>query len=231
MNLLMLLDYRPLLLSFEVAFLAGILALGLGTSCAWILARMSFPGKELCDVVLTLPLVLPPTVLGYYLLVMIGNRSPIGIFWERMVGSPLVFTPAAAVLAAFVSALPLVVKSARAALEAVDTTAENAARLLGASEWRVLVTITLPLAWRGLAAAGTLAFARALGDFGATLMVAGNLPGETQTAALAIYDSVAAGRNQDALWLSGIMSLVAALLLYSVNQLTAQRSKNFRFVG
>ncbi len=217
--------FHPLFLSFEVALAASALALAVGATFAWGLAKLRFPGKEWCDVLLTLPLVLPPTVLGYYLLVVIGNRSVIGRVWENCFGNPLVFTPTAAVLAAFMSALPLVVKSARSALEAVETEAENAARLLGASEWRVARTITLPLAWRGLAAAGTLAFARALGDFGATLMVAGNLPGKTQTAALAIYDAVAAGRDSEALMLSGVMSVVAAVLLYGVNRLTAAHHK------
>ncbi|MBX7222433.1 MAG: molybdate ABC transporter permease subunit [Blastocatellia bacterium] len=216
-------DLSPLVLSLEVALCAGLLALGLGTLCAWVLARVRFWGREWCDVALTLPLVLPPTVLGYYLLVLLGRQSLLGRAWESIFGKPLVFTLTAAILAAFVSALPLVIRTARAALEAVDPTTENAARLLGASEWRVARTITLPLAWRGLAAAGTLAFARALGDFGATLMVAGNLPGETQTAALAIYDAVAAGRDREAIILSGILSLVAAVLLYGVNRLTAQR--------
>ncbi len=168
---------HPLVLSFEVAAAAAALALAFGSACAWLLAKRPFPGRELCDVFLTLPLVLPPTVLGYYLLVLIGRNSPVGQVWERFFGAPLVFTPAAAVLAAFVSALPLVVKTARSAIESVDPTLENAARLLGASEFRVACSITLPLAWRGLAAGGGLAFARALGDFGATLMVAGNLPG------------------------------------------------------
>ncbi|HMV99751.1 MAG TPA: ABC transporter permease subunit, partial [Acidobacteriota bacterium] len=144
--------FHPLFLSFEVALAASTLALAVGATFAWILAKLRFPGKEWCDVLLTLPLVLPPTVLGYYLLVVIGNRSVIGRAWESCFGNPLVFTPTAAVLAAFMSALPLVVKSARSALEAVETEAENAARLLGASEWRVARTITLPLAWRGLAA-------------------------------------------------------------------------------
>jgi molybdate transport system permease protein len=213
---------NPLLLSLEIALLAGGLALAIGTGCAWTLAKARFPGREAVDIALTLPLVLPPTVLGYFLLVAIGNRSPIGRVWEAAFGSPLVFTRTAATLAAFVSALPLVVKTARAALEKTDADAENAARLLGASEWRVFRTVTLPLAWRGVAAGAALGFARALGDFGATLMVAGNIPGETQTAALAIYDAVIAGRERDALTLAGALSLAAAVTLYLVNRLSAE---------
>lgn len=211
---------HPLLLSFEIALVAAAFALAGGVAAGWLLAKRRFPGREVCDTLLTLPLVLPPTVLGYYLLTIIGNRSPVGRAWEALFGGPLVFTKTAAMLAAFLTALPLVVKTARAAIAEVDATAENAARLLGASEWRVARTITLPLAWRGLVAAGALAFARALGDFGATLMVAGNIPGETRTAALAIYDAVAAGRDRDALILSGALSVTAAVLLYLVNRLT-----------
>jgi molybdate transport system permease protein len=215
---------HPLLLSFEIAIVAAFFALSGGVAAGWVLAKRQFPGRELCDTLLTLPLVLPPTVLGYYLLTVIGNRSPVGRLWESLFGGPLVFTRTAAVLAAFLTALPLVVKTARAAIAEVDGTAEDAARLLGASEWRVARTITFPLAWRGIAAAGALAFARALGDFGATLMVAGNIPGETRTAALAIYDAVSAGRDRDALVLAGTLSVVAAVVLYGVNRLTNGRN-------
>ena len=158
-----------------------------------------FWGKESLDAAITLPLVLPPTVLGYYLLVVLGQRSFLGRAHEWFWGSPLTFTPAAAVVAATIHALPLMVKSVRAAFEALDQRIEDAARTLGASELRVFFTVTLPLARRSIQAATALAFARALGDFGVTLMIAGNIPGKTQTASVAIYDAVQAGREQDAL--------------------------------
>src|SRR5215472_10652233 len=145
-------DWFPLWLSFQVTGAATAVALVVGVSIAWLLARRQFPGKEWLDAVVALPLVLPPTVLGYYLLVLLGQRSPIGRAWEAIFGFPLTFTPQAAVIAAAIHALPLMVKSARAAIEDVDGSVENAARLLGANEWRVFFTVTLPLAARSIAA-------------------------------------------------------------------------------
>jgi molybdate transport system permease protein len=174
-------DWFPVRLSFEVATAATLVALVLGVAIAWALARWRLPGKEWLDAVITLPLVLPPTVLGYYLLVLLGQGSPVGRFFAEILGVPLTFTVTAAVIAATIHALPLMVKSVRAAFEAVDPTLEQAARLLGSSEWRVFWAVTLPLARRGVLAATVLAFARALGDFGVTIMIAGNIPGRTQT--------------------------------------------------
>src|SRR5580658_8136092 len=183
-------DWFPLWLSLRVAVVSTAVALGLGLWLAYILANREFRGKEVLDAVITLPLVLPPTVLGYYLLVLIGRASPLGKVWETIFGSPLVFTRKAAVVAALLHSLPLLVKSARAALESVDRNYERAARTMGASEWKLFWRVTLPLAWRTILAATALAFARALGDFGVTLMVAGNIPGQTQTISVAIYDAV-----------------------------------------
>src|SRR5262249_40075853 len=166
-----------------------------GLWLAYVLANRQFKGKEALDAAVTLPLVLPPTVLGYYLLVLIGRASPLGKLWEGVFGSPLVFTWKAAVIAALLHSLPLLVKPARAALESVDRNYERAARNLGASEWKLFWRVTLPLARRSIIAASALAFARSLGDFGVTLMVAGNIPGRTQTAAVAIYDAYEAGNN------------------------------------
>jgi molybdate transport system permease protein len=202
-----------------VAALATLLALGLGLSSGWALARYRFRGRELLDALLTLPLVLPPTVLGYYLLVLLGQRSPLGRAFEAVFGFRLIFTWQAAVVAATIHALPLVVRSSRAAFEGVARPLEQAARSLGSTGWEVFRRVTLPLAWRGVLAAGTLAFARALGDFGATLMVAGNIPGRTQTAAIAIYDAVEAGRDNEALLLVVILSALATILLYAANRL------------
>src|SRR5258707_5947621 len=183
-------DWFPLWLSLRVALVSTALAFAGGLWIAYLLANREFRGKDVLDAAVTLPLVLPPTVLGYYLLVLIGRASPLGKLWESIFGSPLVFTWKAAVIAALLHALPLLVKSARAALESVDRSYERAARNLGASEWKLFWRVTMPLAWRSILAATVLAFARSLGDFGVTLMVAGNIPGRTQTVAVAIYPAV-----------------------------------------
>lgn len=216
-------DWFPIQLSFQVSALATAIALVFGVSLAWVLARRRFWGKEWLDAAVTLPLVLPPTVLGYYLLVVLGQRSFLGRAHEWFWGSPLTFTPAAAVVAATIHALPLMVKSVKATFEALDQRIEDAARTLGASELRVFVTVTLPLARRSIEAASALAFARALGDFGVTLMIAGNIPGKTQTASVAIYDAVQAGREQDALVLVLIVSALALAFLYTTNKLSSTR--------
>src|SRR5216684_7727331 len=171
-------NWFPLWLSLRVAAMATLVSLALGLWIAYLLANRRFRGKELLDALVTLPLVLPPTVLGYYLLVVLGRSSPLGHVYEWAFGGPLVFTWQAAVVASTLHAIPLLVKSARAAFESVDRSYERAARNLGASEWRVFWRVTLPLARRSILAAAVLAFARSLGDFGATLMIAGNIPGK-----------------------------------------------------
>ncbi|MGH9559643.1 MAG: molybdate ABC transporter permease subunit [Bryobacteraceae bacterium] len=212
-------DWFPLWLSLRVAAISTAIALGAGLWIAYLLANRSFRGKDALDAAVTLPLVLPPTVLGYYLLVMIGRASPFGKAWEATFGSPLVFTWKAAVVAALIHSLPLLIKSARAAFESVDRSLERAARNLGASEWKLFWRVTLPLAWRSIFAALTLAFARSLGDFGITLMVAGNIPGRTQTLAIAIYDAVEAGRGNVALILAIVISGIALAILWVANRL------------
>lgn len=214
-------DWFPLWLSLRVAFISTALSLAAGLWIAYILANRNFRGKEALDAAVTLPLVLPPTVLGYYLLVVLGHASPIGKLWEAVFGSPLVFTWKAAVVAALIHSLPLLVKSARAALESVDRSCERAARTLGASEWRLFWRVTLPLAQRSILAATALAFARSLGEFGATLMVAGSIPGKTQTMAVAIYDAVEAGNGKLALTLVLVISGVALVILSLANRLEA----------
>jgi molybdate transport system permease protein len=216
-------DWFPLWLSLRVAALSTLFSLLLGLWLAYLLANREFRGKELLDAAATLPLVLPPTVLGYYLLVVLGRESALGKLYESVVGHPLVFTWQAAVVAATVHAFPLLVKTARAALESVDRSYEKAARTLGASEWRVFWRVTLPLARRSIFAATVLAFARALGDFGATLMVAGNIPGRTQTAAVAIYDAVESGNTLLAGTLVLIISVVAMAIVYGANRLEHKR--------
>src|SRR5271155_70970 len=213
-------DWFPLWLSLRVAAISTALALAVGLWLAWILANREFRGKEVLDAAVTLPLVLPPTVLGYYLLVLIGRASPLGKLWEGVFGSPLVFTWKAAVVAALLHSVPLLVKSARAAFESIDHCYERAARTLGASELRLFWRVTLPLARRSIFAAAALAFARSLGDFGVTLMIAGNIPGRTQTVAIAIFDAVDAGNGAVARVLVLIVSAVALVILSLANRLT-----------
>ena len=209
----------PLLLTLKVAILATVGALLVGIILAWLMTRYSFVGRDLVDVVLTLPLVMPPTVLGYYLLIMVGRKGPIGAWLQESFGISLIFSWQGAVLAAMVASLPLVFKSARTAFASVEQNCEDAARTLGASELAVFCRISLPLAWRGLLAGSMLAFARAMGEFGATLMVAGNMPGRTQTLSMAVYDAVQAGDDGLAHTLVLITSLVSAMILYGSGKL------------
>lgn len=208
----MAIDWFPLTLSLRVAALSTLASLVIGLAIAYWLANREFRGRELADAAITLPLVLPPTVLGYYVLVLIGRETILGRAYEAVFGSPLVFTWQAAVVAAFLHSAPLLIKSARAALESVDHTYERAARSLGASELRLFVRVTLPLAWRSILAAAALCFARSMGDFGATLMVAGNIPGQTQTVAVAIYDAVESGNGS----LARILVLVVSVLILAI---------------
>jgi len=216
----MAIDWFPLWLSLRVAVISTAAALVMGLWLAWTLANREFRGKEILDAAVTLPLVLPPTVLGYYLLVLLGRNSPVGQLYEWLFGGPLVFTWQAAVVAALFHSTPLLVKSARAAFESVDRSYERAARNLGASEMRLFLRVTLPLTRRTILAAAALAFARSLGDFGVTLMIAGNIPGRTQTVAIAIYDAVEAGKGNVALVLVLILSGVSLLVLSVANRLT-----------
>ena len=183
-------DWQTLLLTLKIASLATLYALLLGVALAWVFARFRFIGRDMLDAMLTLPMVLPPTVLGYYLLVVFGRRGALGQWLYETFGIQLVFTWKGAVIAATVVAFPLVFKSARAAFEDVEKSMEQAARLLGSREFGVFFRVSLPLAMRGIVAGMLLAFARAMGEFGATLMVAGNLPGRTQTLSMAVYDAV-----------------------------------------
>lgn len=215
-------DWFPLWLSLRVAAVATILVLTLGTLLAYLLSHKEFRGKHLLDTAVTLPLVLPPTVLGYYLLVVIGRSSPFGHLYESLVGHPLVFTWQAAVIAAFLHSAPIYVKAAKAVIESVDYRYEWAARSLGASEWRTFWRITLPLARRGLISLATLSFARSLGDFGATIMVAGNIPGRTQTLSVAIYDAVESGNGLLARILVLVVSFTAIALLWPAAYLSRE---------
>lgn len=220
-------SWEPIVLSLRVAVTATAIAGVLGVALAFVLARHRFPGRELIDVLVTAPMVLPPTVLGYYLLALFGRTSWLGRSYEAITGESIAFTPLAAVLAATVAALPFVLKAARVALEEVDPLLVAAAQTLGASAFRTFLRVQLPLAKRGIAAGLALGFARSLGEFGITLMVAGNLPGLTQTGALAIYDAVQADRDADALGLVLIMTALAVTILYLVNRLSGRRVHGF----
>lgn len=213
----------PLLLTLKVAGWATLLAAVAGTAAAYGLSRWRWPGRDLLDAVLTLPLVLPPTVLGYYLLVLLGRR---GVLGEKLaaLGIELVFTWQGAVIAASVVAFPLMFKSARAAFENVDPQLESAARVLGVREAGVFFRVTLPLAARGIVAGVLLAFARALGEFGATLMIAGNLPGRTQTLSVAIYEAVQAGDDATANFLVLVTSITCIVVLLAAGRLVPIRS-------
>lgn len=213
----------PLLLTLKVAGWATAIALVLGTALGLLLARGRFPGRDLLDALLTLPMVMPPTVLGYYLLVLLGRRGPLGGWLQAHLGVQLIFTWQGAAVAAAVVALPLVVKAARAAFEQVDPQLEQAARVLGLGEAGVFFRVTLPLAWRGILAGVLLAFARASGEFGATLMVAGSIPGQTQTLSLAVYDAVQAGRDDVANFLVGIVSATCVAVLLAAGRLAPGR--------
>lgn len=207
-------DWFPLWLSLRVAGLATLFVLSAGTLMAYVLSHKDFRGKSLLDSLITLPLVLPPTVLGYYLLVLLSRSSPVGHIYEEVLGQPLVFTWQAAVVAACLHSAPIYIKAARAVLEDVDYRYEWAAQSLGASEWRTFWRVTLPLARRGLGSLASLSFARSLGDFGVTIMVAGNIPGKTQTLSTAIYDAVESGNGHLARVLVLVVSLVALALLW-----------------
>lgn len=213
----------PLLLSLKVAGWATALNLVFGVAAAFGLSRWRCGARDVIDSLLMLPLVLPPTVLGYYLLVLLGRRGVIGAWLDRF-GIQLVFTWQGAVIAATVVAFPLVLKSARAAFESVDPQLERAARTLGIGETAVFFRVSLPLAARGILAGGLLAFARALGEFGATLMIAGNLPGRTQTLSVAVYSAVQAGDDSTANLLVIVTSVTCVVILLLAGRLVPQHT-------
>jgi molybdate transport system permease protein len=216
-------DWFPLWLSLRVSAIATLLAVVFGVALAYLLAKWQSRWTSVVEAVFTLPIVLPPTVLGYYLLTLLGTRSTLGRTWESLFGAPLVFTQSGAVVAATVSALPFVIRAARAAISNVDPRVEQAARVVGMSEWKVARVVTLPLAARGIGAGVALGFARALGDFGATVMVAGNIPGQTQTLPVAVYDAVQAGDEATARTGSLVLGGIAVVVLIFVTQVFARR--------
>lgn len=206
-------------LSLLVAGLATVVVALLGTWAGWLLARRRFPGREWLDALLNLPLVLPPTVTGYYLIVLLGRRGLLGQPLYEMTGWSLPFTWIACAIAAAVMAFPLMVRASRVAFEGLDPRHELAAASLGRGRWTIFFYIVLPLARRGLAAGVVLSFARALGEFGATLMLAGNVPGRTQTLPLAIYEAMMTGEDRAALALSLILTAVSVVVIVSAGRL------------
>ncbi|MGO9379437.1 MAG: molybdate ABC transporter permease subunit [Dissulfurispiraceae bacterium] len=202
----------------QVATVSTLFIVIIGVPIAYLLARKNFHGKELLDIVLTLPLVLPPTVTGYYLIIAFGRNGFIGRYLYEWAGWSIMFTWYAAVLASFVVALPLMIRTGRAALESVDTNLVNAAYTLGHSELETALKVTLPLAKRGLLAGVVLSFARALGEFGATLMIAGNIPGRTDTMPLAIYSLAGSGDWGKATAMVIMLTLTAGIFLYLANR-------------
>jgi len=211
-------------LSVRVAFVATLLNALLGIPLAYVLARKRFVGRSALDVVVMLPLVLPPTVTGYYLIALLGRRGWLGAPLYALTGWTVAFTWYAAVIAATVMALPLLVRTARAAIESVDRDLERAAFTLGRPEWRTALEVTLPLARKGILAGLVLAFARALGEFGATLMLAGNIPGRTTTIPLLIYTAVQTGETSDALVLVAALTAISCAVLIFSNRLGAAAS-------
>ncbi|MFQ6058501.1 MAG: molybdate ABC transporter permease subunit [Anaerolineae bacterium] len=207
-------NLHPLYLSLQVAAVATAIVFVIGLALALLFARRDFPGKSALETVVSLPLILPPSVVGYYLLLLLGRRGPL----VRFFSVHIVFTWLAAVVASSVVALPLMVRASQAAIESVDPNVERAARTLGSPEWQVILDVTLPLARRGILAGLILAFARSLGEFGATLMVAGNIPGRTQTMPLAIYAAVQTNKMAEANLLVLIMTLVSFAVLWAVNR-------------
>jgi molybdate transport system permease protein len=207
-------------LSLLVVSLATVLVAVVGTSLGFLLAKRQFRAKELCDAVLTLPMVLPPTVTGYYLIVLLGKRGLLGRYLYELTGWTPAFTWQGVVVAASVMALPIMVKSARAALESVDARYEMVSFSLGKGGFETFFRVTLPLALRGLLAGIVLSFARALGEFGATLMLAGNIPGKTQTMPLAIFEAFITGEDREAHVLALILTSTSITTIYLTNILT-----------
>lgn len=216
-------DWFPLTLSLKVAFCATVFALVVGVALGLLLSRQRFPGRGLLEAICMLPLVLPPTVVGYAILVLAGRRSALGSWLYEHFDYTIIFSWHGAVVASAIVALPLVLKSAIAAFNAVDTTLEAAATTLGQSRFSVFVRVTLPLAWPGILAGTLLAFARAMGEFGASLMVAGSIPGRTETLSMAIYNASQAGNDQLALTLVILTSVISVAVLVLSNRFLSPR--------
>jgi molybdate transport system permease protein len=214
--------WHLVIFSAEMAALSTILIIPLGLFCAWLLSHYEWRGKAILETVIALPIVLPPVATGLLLLKFFGRNGPVGGFLERL-GLEVVFTWKAVVIAMAVMSFPLLVRSLRTAFEEINPRLEQVAQTLGARPWRIFWTITLPLAWRGFVAGLLLAFARALGEFGATIMVAGNIPGETQTLSLAIFQAIQLGKDDRAYAFAGVSAVLAFGALLISEHLTRKK--------
>jgi molybdate transport system permease protein len=221
-------ELAALRLTFQVALTSTALAVAVGLPFAWWLARARFPGRDLLSALVLLPMLLPPTVLGYFLLQMVGRESAVGGLLESVLGFSLVFHWSGAVLAAFVTSAPFLIRTAQAGFESADPVYTEAARTLGRSELAIFMTITIPLAWKAILAGTAMALARAAGEFGATLMLVGNVPGRTQTLSTAIYDAVQADRTGDAQIMAVTLALVTLGLLVGIGTLAKGSTWSWR---
>lgn len=216
----------PIILSLKIAFISTIFTFIIGMFLSRIFTKYNFKAKDILESLIILPMVLPPTITGYGLLILLSKRSFLGKFLYNVFGITLIFTPAAACIAASVVALPLMYQSCKAAFLNVDHTYENAARTLGSGEWRIFWKITFPLAWPGIVSGIILSFARALGEFGATLMVAGNIPEKTQTIPTAIYFAVDNGYTEVANTLLGVVVVFSFILVFGLNTWLKKKDYN-----
>lgn len=216
---------EPVILSVKVACMATFIAFFLGIGCAWVMTKKNIPGKNVWETILILPLVLPPSIVGYLLLKLFGKRGPIGAFLLDTFGVQVVFTWVACVIAAVVVAFPLMYQNAKGAFQSVDENYELAAKTLGSSPFKVFRTITLPLSLPGILSGLVLTFARALGEFGATLMLAGNIPGRTQTIPTSIYYAVSTGKDDQAAGLVAVMVVFSFLLIFGMNMWLKKRAE------
>ena len=210
-------EWQPVILSIKVASISVVFVFVLGVLSAYVMRTLAIPGKAVLESFFTLPLVLPPVVIGFLLLVLVGNQGPVGIVLKKYFNTQIIFTQSAAVLAGIVVSFPLMYQSTKAAFESIDKTLEDAARTLGSSEWRVFWTVTIPLSWPGLISGLVLSFARTLGEFGATIMIAGNIPGKTQTIPLAIYFATESNDLVTAGMYVIIISIITFSIIFSLN--------------
>ena len=224
-------ELTAIALSLKVACVAALASLPAGIAIAWLLARRRFPGKALLDALVHLPLVLPPVVVGYALLVVFGNQGAVGAFLEERLGIGFAFRWTGAALASAIMGFPLMVRAIRLSIEAVDRRLEQAAATLGASPWRVFATITLPLAWPGIVAGAVLAFAKALGEFGATITFVSNIPGETQTLSSAIYELMQVPGGELGIWRLAAVAVAISLVALLASEWLVRRQQGRRDDG
>ena len=226
-------DFSPaeldaIALSLKVACVAALTSLPAGIAVAWLLARRRFPGKALLDALVHLPLVLPPVVVGYALLVSFGSQGAIGAFLTEHLGITLAFRWTGAALASAIMGFPLMVRTIRLSIESVDRRLEQAAATLGAAPWRVFASVTLPLAWPGIVAGAVLAFAKALGEFGATITFVSNIPGETQTISSAIYGLMQVPGGETGIWRLALVAVAISLLALLASEWLVRRQHGRR---